>query len=175
MSPSPGGIIYAADVQEAREASVERPRVKLVQTAGQNLLHNTDTALSFGTGSTDVDTHGLHSETVNPTRVTFDRDGTWNIRSILFMAAPGAAVRYNLLQLACYKNGAVQTSRVRWPGPAVDNVSGAIIGEFEIEADAGDYAEVVAMQQASTSGTKTTSAGGSFSSTMEVTYVRERS
>lgn len=175
VSFSPGGILYAADLQALADASVDRPRVKLIQQAAQNLSNNTDTPITFAAGSTDVDTHGLHSESVNNTRITFDRDGTWRMRCSLFMTFPGSGVTYVLLQLGIYLNGSIQVPRVRGSGPTTANISACHQASFEIEADAGQYVEMIGLQQASTTGTKATTVGGSFASTFEAIYMRERS
>jgi len=175
MSPSPGGIIYAADIVEALNASDLRPRVKIIQQSAQALASSTDVPITFGAGSTDVDTHGLHSETTNTTRVTFDRDGTWLCRGTLFMAAPGSGITFTILQASVFLNGAVQVPRNRWAGPTASNVSATIQASVELEADAGDYVEFVGQQLASTAASKNTNVGGSFASTFEVIYQRARS
>lgn len=175
MSPSPGGIIYAADVQEAQDASETRPRVKLIQQSAQTLSSATDTAMTWGAGSTDADTHGLHSESVNTSRVTFDRDGTWQARCSLMMSGPGSGLTFTILQVSLYKNGSVVIPRARWSGPTATNVLSSIQATFEVEADAGDYVEMIAQQTCSTAGSKNTAVGSSFTSTFEVIYQRARS
>lgn len=47
-----------------------KPLVRLVQAAAQSIPDNTSTALMFGAGSEEIDTHGFHDTTTNNSRIT---------------------------------------------------------------------------------------------------------
>lgn len=171
---SAGGIILASHVNGLYDASKGKPRVRLIQQAAQSIANATDVALTFGAGSTDVDTHGFHSEVTNNTRVTPSIPGAYVFRVVGFMAAPGAGITYQILSVFVYKNGNVQTPRLRVAGPTAANVSGAAEVELTLTANGTtDFFEARILQQASTTAAYNTNVGGSFASVFECSFDRD--
>jgi hypothetical protein len=170
-----GDELVAADLQLLANLTVNRPYCKVVQQVAQNLANNTDTLITFGTGSEVEDTNGMHNESSDTSRLVVPDgyDGWWKVNGTLFMAAAGSGVTYVNLQSSIYLSGSVQIPRNRVGfGPNQSNVSATSMIVMEVEATAGQYFELVASQIASTTGTKATSAGGSFASVFSAEFLR---
>lgn len=68
----------ATDIDADVDALAKIPVVRLVQQAAQTALTTgTDTVLTFGTGTEEIDTHGFHSETTNNSRITPNKPGIY--------------------------------------------------------------------------------------------------
>lgn len=68
----------AGDIDADVDAVAKIPVVRLVQQAAQTgIATGVDTVLTFGAGSEEIDTHGFHSETTNPSRITPNKPGIY--------------------------------------------------------------------------------------------------
>lgn len=82
-----GDEINAADLTSLEDYTIRKPLVRLVQQAAQSMTSSTAAAITFGSGSEEVDTHGFHDTTTNPSRITptiagwYRLTGTFNIVS----------------------------------------------------------------------------------------------
>jgi hypothetical protein len=157
---------------DALNAIADAPYCSLVQATAQNLTSASDTALTFGTGSTVSDLLGFHSEVTNTTRITPTVAGLYRFEMLFFVAAV-AAQTFPLLQVALYKNGVVVTGRLRTTGSASTGISTSAIHTMEAEANGStDYFEMFCQQICSSAATRATNVGGSFTSTFTATRVR---
>jgi hypothetical protein len=174
MSFAAGQIVTEDDFADLILASSERPTVRLVQATAQTVSHDTDTAITFGTGSTDIDTHNFHSEVTNPSRITPSVPGYYRLRAHLFWANDTDILR---LETTLAKNAGVVPPRARFLYPTT-NTSGnfsrvGIPVEGILSANgSSDYFEVYGRHVQTTSATLATIVGGSFSSVFECEYLR---
>jgi hypothetical protein len=160
--PSPGGEIYADELADL----VDRRVVRLRQAAAQALADNTATALTFGAGSEEIDTHGLHNEGTNPSRVTFDKAGFYECEGAVHFAAQASPVVSTVFVRVNGTTGLSPGGRIV-PGTQAFGVS---FGPCTVEAAVGDYVEVVAIQDSA--GADDTNSSLYLASTLEVKYVR---
>lgn len=110
MGTGAGQIVDELDFDDIEEASNLRPAWRLVQAAAQSLNHDTDTAITFGTGSTVIDTHNFHDEGTNPSRVTPNVPGLYVVTGVVFLEPVNNIIR---LEAAIMLNGSVQHPRMR--------------------------------------------------------------
>lgn len=110
MGTGAGQIVDELDFDEIEEASNERPAWRLVQAAAQSLAHDTDVMLTFGTGSTVIDTHNFHDEATNNTRVTPSVPGIYVVTGVGFFEPVNNVIR---LECAIALNGTIQHPRMR--------------------------------------------------------------
>ncbi len=89
---------------------LDPPRVRLIAQAAQSIPDNTATALQFGVGSTEVDTHGFHSELLNNTRIAPTVEGYYDFGGSYFTAAMTTPASRSVI---VRKNGATSLP----PGP----------------------------------------------------------
>lgn len=64
-----GDPVKATDLSSLAVSSSTRPLVRLLQQVAQSIA-TTNTALTFSSGSEDIDTHGFHDVTTNNSRIT---------------------------------------------------------------------------------------------------------
>lgn len=138
----------------------------LHQASAQSLASGTPTAITFGTGSTDFDTHTFHSESTNNTRVTPSVPGYYLVVGHVHMSAAA----YSQVVAAIQKNGTrVRPQNVMRP----DTVSAASSAQTTaIVACNGstDYFELTGNQ--TSSGSQNTSVVSNFESSLSWTYLR---
>lgn len=160
------GDILTAD---ALNATVDLPLCRLVQQTAQSLTDNTDTALTFGSGSEVVDTHGMHDESTNNTRVTPNVAGWYEVTATLIMTA---RTDYNTIVATVARNGTVQSTRDRTGPNAVSSArTASATGTYEANGTT-DYFEAYGLQDNVANAAVLTNQGGSFSCTLEVKFVR---
>lgn len=156
-----GDNAYWSDVQYG----VRPPLCRLIAQAVQSIPTGTLTALTFGAGSEELDTHGFHDTAVNPTRITPTVAGWYRFTGSYFTAAMGTPAN----RTAYFrKNGATAVP----PGPR-DGGAG-ITSSIEVSAliscnGGSDYVELMAQQ--SSSGAVNTSATSQQASVFECEYV----
>jgi hypothetical protein len=164
---SPGARVYANDINDV---TYNKPIVRLVQAIAQPLTSGVNADLIFDTGSTEIDTHNFHSETVNPTRVTPTVPGVYRCRAHLHIASSAG----NLTQvvMGVSKNGTRVTPHdVFRPDPTT--AAGSTNSEALVQINgSGDYITATVQQQNSTAAVKNTSVGAPFASVLEIEYVR---
>jgi hypothetical protein len=164
-----GQRLTAAILQSLADYTVNRPFVRLVAAATQNLTNNTSTAIQFGTGSTSIDTHGYHSEVTNNSRVTPLVAGYYRAVGAV---SYGARVDYTSLQTVIRFNGADQSANQRsGPNATSSPRSEAAEGTFLCNGTT-DYLELGGAQVNGAAATQATTSSGSTTSYFEVEFLR---
>lgn len=168
MSLAAGQVANESDIQDIKDASSEKPIVKLIQSVAQTITDNAaDAALTFTTGSTDIDTHSFHSETTNTARIVPTIAGIYRFSGTMVLAAITTAVTIGAV---IAKNGAAQAPRSR-VGPNATAVQRTISVTTILSMNGTtDYAELLGFQDSS--GNVATTVGSSFASTFECEYLR---
>lgn len=151
-----GDIIYAADMN----AATIKHACKLAAQTNQSIPDGSDTVIStaFGSGSEEYDTDGWHSTTVNPSRVTVDRDGLFEVTAHLVYSF-NTTWLYG--DIAIRKNGTASWRSGNIAPTTANNVSkmGGTLQET-IAAVAGDYFEMSALQNSTADAAQTINTGG---------------
>jgi hypothetical protein len=161
-----GDNAYWSDVS----TTIEKPLVRLIQQSAQSLPSATNTALTFGTSSEDIDTHGFHSTSSNTSRVTPTVAGYYRCRAHLHMAS--GANNLTQLVVGIGKNGTrVDPHTVYRPDPSTAATGAA--SEAIVSCNGStDYIEAIVNQQNSGSTSRDTGSATPFRSTLEVEYIR---
>lgn len=164
-----GQRLTATVLQQLADYTVNRPIVRLIQTATQNLTDNTSTPVTFTTSSTIIDTHSYHSETVNTSRVTPLIAGYYRAFGVV---AYSAQTTYLSLQSVIRFNGVDQAGNQRH-GPNATSSPRSVGAEGLFLCNGStDYLELGALQDDSGGTTRATVASGSTTSYFEVEFVR---
>lgn len=103
-----------------------------------------DTLVNFGAGSEEFDTGNWHSESIDNSRVTVDRNGFYQVTAMLTYAF-NTSFLYG--DMAIRKNGTVLYRSGNLAPTTTNNVSktSGSLNEL-IKADAGDYIQMSALQ-----------------------------
>lgn len=101
---SAGDPVTSADGTAVEDYTIRKPLVRLAQQVAQALTIATDVAITFGSGSEEIDTHGFHDETTNNTRITPTLAGYYRIFSTACFATP-ASGNFQTLSTVITKNG----------------------------------------------------------------------
>ena len=160
-----GDPAYWSDVANL----VNRPVTRLVQQAVQSISNNTLTALTFGAGSEEIDTHGFHDTATNTSRVTPSVAGYYRVRGLYF-SITGAD--YTLLEASVGKNGAAMAGCGRRVPPLITGAQSIEAGAIVSCNGSTDYIELLVLQTNSGATAKNTNVSSRFVSTLEVEYVR---
>lgn len=161
-----GERVTAAKLNTIRD-ELDRPLCKLVQQVAQSLANSTDTAITFGTGSEDFDTHGFHSESTNNTRITPNVAGYYEFYGTVFVASSNASS----LIATIAKNGTVVPPRTRLkPDAAAALTASAPVKVILSMNGTTDYCELFGQQ--TTAGALNTNVGGSFASVFGCIFLR---
>jgi hypothetical protein len=147
------------------------PMCKVYQgSAGQNIADNTNTALTWD--SEEYDDLGMHSTSVQPTRITITSaagDGKYQFKGTFFVPN---RTDYVTIGVAIAKNGTNQAPFIR-VGPNASNSSRSVMTSTTIAMVVGDYAEVTAFQDNTANATIATPFGSSFQCVFECIKVSE--
>lgn len=168
--PAGGDIINVADINAAQAGSNLRPAVRLTQVAaGTTLNDSTNTAISFD--GEDIDTHGFHSPSVNPTRITPTVAGVYRFYGTIML--PGA-VDYLTLGACIAKNTVNQAVFTRiQPGATSAQRSVSVSDVVLTMNGTTDYCELIGFQDNTANTAKVTSFGAtSFTCSFGCEYVR---
>jgi hypothetical protein len=162
-----GQRLTATVLQSLADYTINRPIVRLIATATQNLTNNTSTAITFGASSTIIDTHSYHSESSNTSRVTPLIAGYYRAMGVV---AHGGSASYTTLQSVIKFNGVDQAGNQR-QGPNATNSQRGVPAEGVFLCNGStDYLELAGLQ--ASGGTVATVASGSTTSYFEVEFVR---
>lgn len=144
------------------------PVGKLHQTVAQSLGNGSPTAITFGTGSTDFDSHSFHSESTNNSRVTPTVPGYYSVTGHL--AVSNGSSSYTQLSAAIAKNGnRTRPQAVMRPDVTVSGGTAATTVIVDCNGTT-DYFELYGNQVSS--GSQNTSVTSNFESTLMWTYIR---
>lgn len=167
-----GQRLTASLLQTLADGTVNKGVTRLIQQATQSLNDNTDTAITFGAGSEDVDTGNWHDEVTNNTRITPSQAGYCTFRAVFYIAA---AADYVNLQVYIKKNGATILPASSRQGPNATSSSRSIqivIGPILMNGST-DFVEVFGNQDNTASAARsTTSSGGTASCLFEAIFER---
>jgi hypothetical protein len=165
-----GDPIPYSDLQAIINGSTQKPLCRLVQQVAQPLTSGTDATITFGTGSEEIDTHGLHDVTTNTTRITPTLAGYYRLTGTVYLAASTTVTSYwsNIA-----KNGSIQSPRSRMvlPATATTSFSRSLTVSLMLQANgSSDYFELIGQQ---TSGAVlNTAVGAGTASVLECEFLR---
>lgn len=168
MGTDAGQILLDVDLAAMQAASSEKPIVQIYLSAVQSLADNTLTALSFG--SENYDSHGFHSTSVNPTRVTPSIPGIYRFVMSGYVAA---AVDYTSIRVVVRKNGSSQFNPAWFWGNQVNSVQhgGQVTGMLEFNGTT-DYIEMCIQQDNTANAARNAIASNPAICMLELEYVR---
>lgn len=156
-----------ADVQGQADLTTGKPLLRLVQQSGQSIANNSPTALTFGSGSEEIDTHNWHNEVTNNSRYTPQLAGHYRINVTVVMTS----ATYSQVVAAVAKNGTRVDGQIPMrPDAATGAASGAFATAMLPMNGSTDYVEGFAAFTAS--GTSSTNAVAGFRCVLEVEYLR---
>lgn len=155
-----GDKAFWADIANA----VNPPICKLVQQSAQSIT--AAVALTFGSGSEEIDTHNMHDPATNNSRVTVSVPGIYRLTCVLNMAAAA----YSSMLIVFRKNGAnIAPLTPQHPDAAASQAAGVMLSALAL-AVAGDYFEAIV--QTTPTGTTAIASAGVQASTFEVEFRR---
>jgi hypothetical protein len=133
---------------------------------------DTDTAIQFGPGSEDIDTHGWHDTSANTSRITPNQPGYFGLTGVVFWAADTDLISW---QTMIGKNASIQPPRVRdiLPATATSSLTRGIQVTARLQANGtGDYFELFGRQLQNSPGALNTLIGSSLVSVFELEFLR---
>lgn len=173
MGTGAGQIVNDGDFLGIQRASSGRPAWKLVQQVAQSIPSNTDTAITFGTGSTLIDTDNFHDEVTNNTRVTPTVAGIYVVQGIIAVASDTDVTN---LATGFGKNGSLFAPRARHVGPTVhvgNNQTAPFVSTL-VEVDGvTDYIQLFGLQLQAAAAALLTTVGSSYASVFEGYLLRD--
>lgn len=147
------------------------PMCKVYQgSAGTSIPDNANTVLSWD--SEEYDDLGMHSTSVNPTRITIVSaagDGKYKFTGSLFVPSRSD---YATIGVVIAKNGVNQAPFIR-VGPNATSAQRSVMTTTTIAMVVGDYCEVFGYQDNTANLSVTTSFGSSFQPVFECVKVSE--
>lgn len=169
--PFAGDPVYASDVETIADYTTQRPLVRLIQQAAQSIPHNTNTAVTFGAGSEDIDTHNFHDVTTNPSRVKPTIAGYYRCRATTLH---GSRTDYTAINGWIRKNGTGNLAPAHRYGPSTSSTQvQTTIAEAIVACDGvTDYVESVVLQGNTAAVAQSTNLSSQFSSVFEVEFLR---
>ena len=156
-----GGPTGYSDYAGLASASSAKPLVHLVAQAGQSLSDGISTAITFGSGSEEIDTHGFHDTASNTSRITPTVAGYYRFYGAVFF--PGFTDYVNM-QCWVRKNGSTSLYPAgRRENLALNQTVSLSCLTVAFMNGSGDYVELMALQDNSASAARTTTAVDSAS------------
>src|ERR1700755_1721095 len=159
-----GDPIKASDSTTIAQASTLAPIVRLIQQVVQAVAASSvDTAITFGSGSEDIDTDGFHDTTTNTSRITPTVAGYFELSGVYSSASNASSMGASI-----GKNG------TRVPSGQLESVAtadnrGIVTGPVILTANGStDYFELYARQ--GTAGTVNTFISGQFACILQCKY-----
>ncbi len=170
MAAVAGGIIQIGDYNTLANYTIYRPLVKLVAQSAQNLNSATLTAILFGAGSEDIDTHGFHDPVSNTSRITPNVPGYYRFSGTLWLSG---AVTLQHFYAGVSKNGTLQNpiNRVK-PNTATTAAQSAQTGLILPMNGSTDYVELIGNQTDSGAAVRATTTGAGTVCVFEAEFLR---
>ena len=168
-----GDPINATDVTTIEDYTIRAPIVRLIQAAAQSVPSNTDTAVTFGAGSEDIDTHGYHDTAVNTSRITPLLAGYYQLTGVVSWAADTDIIRHDAVFA---KNGSGVAPRNRFVTDATATANAArmtypVVAVLTANGST-DYFELIANQLQNAAAAENTLVAGSSASVFECIFLR---
>jgi hypothetical protein len=166
-----GDPIYYSDVARA----VAPPAGRIVQQSGAaqtGLVDATATAITFGTGSEELDTDGFHDTSTNNTRVTPSVPGWYRIHGGVAFAGQTDVVSH---EVRIRKNGSTNlapASRVAYSASVNGTTQVILCSVLASFNGTTDYFELIGNQDRSGGGNWATTISSQYASTLEWQFVR---
>lgn len=165
-----GQRLTAALMQSLADYTINRPLVRLIQAAAQSINNNTHTSLTFGTGSTVIDTHGFHSESSNTSRVTPTVAGWYAVTGGY---STSGRTDYTSLQASIRLNGSNLASDSKSGPNATSTNREVVVGPVMVQVNGTtDYLEIAGLQANGASAAANTNVSGSSASSLQVEFLR---
>lgn len=171
MTAVSGKRAYAADVQAIQNSSSNKPLLRLVQQVAQTLASDTDTAVTFGAGSEEIETVGWHDVASNTTRITPTVAGYLRLYGTIWLAADTDITNFHA---SIGKNGSIiHRNRLVFPSTATGSSTRSLqVTCMQACNGTTDYFELFARQLQATPATLNTLTGTGIASVLEAEYLR---
>ncbi len=146
MAATVGTPPNIADILTLQQSSSGKPLVRLVQQAAQSIASASDVAITFGAGSEEIDTHGFHDTSTNPSRITPTVAGYYRLDGTVWLAADTDIIS---IWANPAKNGLIQAGRTRLILPSTATASTFRSWSMTARLSANgttDYFELIAQQ-----------------------------
>lgn len=167
MTVFAGDIIFADDINEIDDGTLNKPIGRLVAASTQSIPNGlAATAITFS--AEEIDTDGFHDNSTNNTRVTPSVPGYYRFSGTVFMGSSMAGVTN--AQSHIRKNGTTPLAPAsRTPGQTAfsTNFSSTCIQQMN---GTTDYVELIMMHNATAAAL--TSQSGQLSSVLEWEFLR---
>lgn len=172
MQFAAGDPIYADDLNELLKYSVNRRHCTLVQQSGQSVSDNTETSITFGSGSESFDDYGWHSTSSNTDRITPNVAGRYRVVAQLVFAFSTTITR---CAVSVSKNGSIIDSSGNHKPNSTNSVAtmGGIVETFVDLNGTTDYISMSARHQSSGSASQTTNVSTSGMTKLHVELIHE--
>ncbi len=158
-----GDVILASDINALIAASSERPAGRMIQTVAQTgIVNNTMTPVTFTTEQ--FDTAGVHSTSVNTSRVTPTTAGIYRVMGSVSISG---ATDYTAAEVVVLVNGSAVAPAFRITPSATSNTL-VLRATAYVECNGTtDYFEVGYRVARSGAGTSSTAVSSQFASVLE--------
>ncbi|MEV6633872.1 hypothetical protein AB0M54_24285 [Actinoplanes sp. NPDC051470] len=171
-----GADVLAADINQL----LLKPIVRLIAQATQSLANATGTAMTFGAGSEDIDTHNFHDVAVNSTRITPSAGwaGYYRVGGAVMHGSRNDYSDFNawIRKTAAINMPAAHRGGYRYtPGSGSLNASVfAARTEVIVALDpaSGDYIELMGQQSNAAAAAQLTNQSSQYSTVLELEFLR---
>lgn len=145
-----------------------KPIGRLVQATLQSLADATRVAVTFGTGSTVIDTHAFHSESVNTSRITPTKAGYYRFSGFGFWAAQTTPVSTDVT----FRLNGTTSLPSAWRGLGTTVAGSGFTQVEQLMNGTTDYMELTIDQDSS--GAVNSNVSVNFTSSVEWEFIREQ-
>lgn len=171
MTAVAGGNIQASDITALQAFTTGKPICRLIQQAAQSFTSGATTALTFGAGSEEVDTHGFHDTASNTARITPTVAGWYTFRGTYVTSAIPATIQNRSVQFR--KNGATLIAPAGRDNASIASVTASLsTAAFVLMNGSSDYMELTASQANSGAAAVNTSIATQLTSVFECVFER---
>jgi len=167
MTVAAGATVDATDITDLQGKTTGKPIGRLVQQAAQSIPDATVTALTFGAGSEEFDTHGQHDTSTNPSRITPNLAGYYRFTGVYYTATMSTPVS---IDASFRKNGSGSIASGGRYIPSSGTAQGVLATCTQPMNGTTDYIEFMAFQDSA--GAVNTNVAGRFTSWLEWEFVR---
>lgn len=167
MGLDAGQVALDEDFASIKAASDEKPVVFVYLSGTQSIADNTLTALSFG--AENFDSHGFHSTSVNPTRVTPSVAGIYRVSGTAYLQA---GTDYTSVRVGARMNGASVQAPAAQSGEDVNAIAGWFFQTMLSFNGTTDYVEMVITQDNVANTARNAQASNPLITEFELEYLR---